>query len=186
MNPILLDFPSEFYTERLHIRIPLPGDGRAVYEAIMVSLEELKPWMPFAHQEQTVEQVEIGLREGHLKFLRREDLRMLIFEKDTRQFIGSTGLHKPNWQVPKFEIGYWMDTRYSGKGYMTEAIQGVCDFGFNVLHARRIDILCDEMNTKSRAVPERLGFTLEGIMRNYGSTMDGQGLRNMCIYAMTK
>ena len=45
MNPLLFDFPSEFYTERLLIRMPKPGDGKAVYDAIQASMKELKPWM---------------------------------------------------------------------------------------------------------------------------------------------
>ncbi len=47
MNPLLFDFPSEFYTERLLIRMPKPGDGKAVYDAIQASMKELKPWMVF-------------------------------------------------------------------------------------------------------------------------------------------
>ncbi len=53
MNPLLFDFPSEFYTERLLIRMPKPGDGKAVYDAIQASMKELKPWMVFAQKEQT-------------------------------------------------------------------------------------------------------------------------------------
>lgn len=45
MNPLLFDFPSEFYTERLLIRMPKPGDGKVVYDAIQASMKELKPWM---------------------------------------------------------------------------------------------------------------------------------------------
>ena len=45
VNPLLFDFPSEFYTERLLIRMPKPGDGKAVYDAIQASMKELKPWM---------------------------------------------------------------------------------------------------------------------------------------------
>ena len=43
MNPLLFDFPSEFYTDRLFIRMPKPGDGKVVYDAIQASIQELKP-----------------------------------------------------------------------------------------------------------------------------------------------
>jgi RimJ/RimL family protein N-acetyltransferase len=185
MKPILLDFPEEFYSERLVIRKPMPGDGSTVYKAMQASLEELKPWMPWAHKNQTPDDVEGNLREAHAKFLTREDLRLHIFHKETGEFIASSGLHRINWDVPKFEIGYWIDTRYSGKGYITEAVEAITNFAFDVLGAKRVEIRCDSKNVKSRAVPERLGFQLEGILRNDGMSVDHE-LRDTCIYAIVK
>ncbi|MED1253327.1 GNAT family N-acetyltransferase, partial [Bacillus paranthracis] len=89
MNPLLFDFPSEFYTERLLIRMPKPGDGKAVYDAIQASMKELKPWMVFAQKEQTEEEVEVSIRKSHIQFLQREDLRLLVFSKETGEFIAS-------------------------------------------------------------------------------------------------
>jgi ribosomal-protein-serine acetyltransferase len=183
MNPILKEFPTEFFTDRLLIRMPQPGDGKAVYQAIQASIAELKPWMPFAQKEQSEQDVELNIREAHVKFLQREDLRLLIFRKDTGEFIAASGLHRINWDVPKFEIGYWIDTRHSGKGYMTEAVQGITRFAFHELKARRVEIRCDSRNKKSRAIPERLGFTLEGILKNDALSADGKQLRDTCVYA---
>jgi RimJ/RimL family protein N-acetyltransferase len=186
MNPLMIEFPTEFYTERLLIRMPKPGDGKAVYDAIQASIDELKPWMPFAQKEQSEQETEINIRDAYVKFINREDLRLLIFLKDTGEFIASSGLHRINWDVPKFEIGYWIDTRYSGKGYITEAVQEISNFAFNELKARRIEIRCDSKNEKSRKIPERLGFTLEGILKNDAISADGKGLRDTCIYSRIK
>lgn len=183
MKPILRDFPEEFYTERLLIRKPLPGDGKAVYQAMQASLNELKPWMPWAHREQTVEDVEANMREAHAKFLTREDLRLHIFLKETGEFIASSGLHRINWEIPKFEIGYWIDTRFSSQGYVTEATKAITDFAFSALMAKRVEIRCDSMNKRSRAIPEKLGFTLEAILMNYGLSGDGKEIRDTCVYA---
>ncbi len=184
MDKILYDFPHEFETERLSIRLPKPGDGKAVYQAIRASLAELKPWMDFARLTQTEEEVEANIRASYISFLKRDDLRLLVFEKNTGEFVASSGLHRIDWSVPKFEIGYWIDTRHSGKGFMTEAVQGIVDFAFNELKARRIEIRCDPLNVKSRAIPERLGFILEGILRN--NVLDPAGnLRDTCLYAKT-
>ncbi|WP_163102970.1 GNAT family N-acetyltransferase [Peribacillus alkalitolerans] len=186
MDPILFDFPTEFTTERLLIRMPKSGDGKVVYDAIVASLTELKPWMPFAHKDQSPEDVEANIREAHLNFLKREDLRLLVFLKETGEFIASSGLHRIDWSIPKFEIGYWIDSRYSGQGYMTEAVEGIMDFAFSELKARRIEIRMDTENHKSRAIPERLGFTLEGILRNNGVSVDSEKLTDTCIYAKVK
>lgn len=183
MKPILLDFPNQFYTERLLLRMPLPGDGKVVYQAIQSSLNEIKEWMPWAHDEQTEEDVEVNMREAHAKFLTREDLRLHIFNRETGEFIGSSGLHRINWNIPKVEIGYWIDTRYSGKGYITEAAEAITKFAFTELNAKRVEIRCDSKNIKSRAIPERLGFTLEGILKNDEMSANRRDLRDTCIYA---
>lgn len=186
MNPILLDFPTAFSTNRLIIRMPEPGDGQAVNTAINASLSELKPWLPFAQKEQSAEETEINIRGAHSKFLTREDLRLLIFNKENGEFIASSGLHRIDWDVRKFEIGYWIDTRHSGKGYMTEAVQGISNFAFTQLKARRVEIRCDALNHKSRAIPARLGFDLEGILRNDDLSGDGKEIRDTCVYSKVK
>lgn len=186
MNPMLIEFPEEFSTERLVIRMPKPGDGKVVYDAMMASMNELKQWLPFAQKEQTEQDVELNIRSAHISFLKREDLRLLVFLKETGEFIASSGLHRINWSVPKFEIGYWIDSRFSGKGYMTEAVKGISEFAFHELKARRVEIRCDVRNLKSRAIPERLGFTLEGILKNDALSVDGKELRDTCVYAKTK
>lgn len=183
MDPLLIEFPEEFTTERLIIRMPRPGDGRAVYEAIQASIHELKPWLPFAQEEQTLQDVELNIRSAYISFLKREDLRLLVFLKETGALIASSGLHQINWSIPKFEIGYWIDSRYSGKGYMTEAVKGIADFAFHELKARRVEIRCDAKNVKSRAIPERLGFTLDGILKNDDMSPDTNELRDTCIYS---
>ncbi|WP_174615724.1 GNAT family N-acetyltransferase [Virgibacillus ihumii] len=185
-NPILSDFPTEFYTERLYIRMPKPGDGKGVSAAIQASKAELKKWLPFAQKDQTVEEVEANVREAHAAFLKREDLRMHIFHRETGELVGLTGLHRIDWGVPKFEIGYWLDSRKTGQGYITEAVKGLTQFAFRELGANRIEIQCDAKNHKSRAIPERLGFILEGIHYNDSIAVDGDELRDTCVFAKVR
>ena len=92
MKPSLIEFPEEFTSERLIIRKPLPGDGKAVYEAIQASLNELKPWMPWANSNQSEQDTEANIRDSIAKFITREDLRLHLFNKETGEFIGSSGL----------------------------------------------------------------------------------------------
>ncbi|WP_283154034.1 GNAT family N-acetyltransferase [Guptibacillus hwajinpoensis] len=186
MEPILLDIPNKFSTDRLHIRFPLPGDGVSVHQSIDASLEELKPWMPFAHIDQTEEDVEANIRESHVAFLKREDLRLLLFHKQTGDFIGSSGLHRIDWNVRKFEIGYWIDSRYAGQGYMSEAVQGIVDYAFSELNARRLEIRCNATNWRSRRIAEKQSFQLEAILRNDHVSIDGSKLTDTCVYALTK
>ena len=90
MNPLLIEFPTEFSTERLLIRMPKPGDGKAVFAAVQASIHELKPWIPWAQNQQTEQETEINVRDSYIKFFKREDLRLHIFLKSTGEFIGSS------------------------------------------------------------------------------------------------
>ncbi|WP_211748443.1 GNAT family N-acetyltransferase [Paenibacillus sp. Marseille-Q4541] len=167
---IMLSIPDSFESPRLIIRAPLYGDGAASYEAVQESMEELRPWMPFANDSLTAENSEINIREAYLKFLERTDLRLLLFSKENGQFVGSSGLHRIDWDVRKFEIGYWLRSSYAGQGYMTEAVEAVTNYAIHELAANRIEIRCDARNVKSAKVAERNGFVLEGILR--GDSLD--------------
>ncbi|MFD1851602.1 GNAT family N-acetyltransferase [Oceanobacillus bengalensis] len=187
MNPLLLDVPLQLETERLILRAPLQtGDGNIVNQAIRDSFHELKAWLPFAQELPTVEETEVNLRNAHINFLKRESFRFLIFDKDSNDFIGTTSLQGINWDIPKCEIGYWINTKFSGNGYMTEAVKELANFGLNNIKFRRIEIRCESTNLKSRAIPEKLGFVLEGTLRNDDLSADGSKLTDTCFYSIIK
>jgi ribosomal-protein-serine acetyltransferase len=66
-DPVLLDFPDHFETERLLLRAPRPGDGAAGNAAICASIAELKTWMPWAQITPTVAETEAVYRRGAAK-----------------------------------------------------------------------------------------------------------------------
>lgn len=185
MNPILMTIPESFESSRLLIRAPLFGDGAAVHEAVLESLDELRPWMPWANIAPTIEESEISIRKSRLEFLGRTDFRLLLFHKETGQLVGSSGLHRMDWQARSFEIGYWVRTSYAGQGYITEAVEAIANFAVQVLEANRIEIRCDARNKKSAKVAERGGFTLEGILRSEKWAVDGS-LRDTMIFAKVR
>lgn len=186
MDPVLIDFPDRIETERLYMMPCMPGDGKKVLDSIEHSLEELKDWLPFAHKKQSLDDAEISARNSYAEFIKRKDFRFNIYRKSDDVFIGSTGLHRINWDAKGFEIGYWLDTRYTKNGYITEAVKSLTDFAFNHFHAERIEIRCDTENTNSRKVAERLGFTLEGILRNNAMSADGKSIRSTCVFSTLK
>ncbi|MEM8486558.1 MAG: GNAT family N-acetyltransferase [Bacteroidota bacterium] len=63
------------------------------------------------------------------------------------------------------EIGYWLGEAFTGQGLATRASAKTIDYLFNEVGLHRIEMQCGVENTKSRAVPERLGFKLEGMRR---------------------
>ena len=160
LDPTLIDIPV-LETERLYIRHPKAGDGRIVREAIAESFDELKPYVPFATKIPSEEESERNVRKGEAEFINRTNLWLLLFDKATNQLIGSSGLHRMDWSIPRFEIGYWVRTSCSGKGYITEAVNCIAKFAFEKLKAKRLEIVVDERNKRSCRVAERTGFILE-------------------------
>jgi RimJ/RimL family protein N-acetyltransferase len=181
--PILRDFPERFETERLLIRSPLPGDGPRMYAAVKESLDELLPWMDWPQQHKTVEDSEEKIRRARVRFLERTDLLLLLFLRGTDTLVGSSGLHRMDWSVPRFEIGYWCRTRFMGCGYITEAVRGITGFAFECLDARRLEIRCDSLNDRSVRVAERAGYRKEGELRNAEVGADGE-LRDILVFSM--
>jgi len=84
--------------------------------------------------------------------------------------------------VPKTEVGYWLRSSETGKGFASECVIALSKWALDVLGAKRVELVTDEKNLGSRAVAERCGFGLEGIMHNVMRDTDGN-LRNSCVYA---
>ncbi|MFD0713407.1 GNAT family N-acetyltransferase [Paenibacillus sp. GCM10027626] len=185
INPMLLPIPESFESDRLLIRAPLPGDGAAVNEAMKESAEELRCWMPWAQTMPTIEQSELNIRRSQLQFMERSDLRLLLFHKNDAHFIGSSGLHRIDWQARKFEIGYWVRTSCSRQGFITEAVEAISQFAIDQLQANRIEIRCDARNVRSALVAERLQFTLEGTLRRDHCDPEGL-LQDTLVFAKVR
>jgi ribosomal-protein-serine acetyltransferase len=121
------------------------------------------------------------VRQARARFLQREDLWLLLLLKGTHTLVGGSGLHAINWDVPRFEIGYWVRRRFAGQGYITEAVRGITRFAFETLGARRVEIRCDAHNERSQAVAKRAGYKLEATLHSHSLTPDGE-LRDTLIF----
>lgn len=96
------------------------------------------------------------------------DFPMVIIHKDSQKIIGASGFNprsKP--EVPLFEIGYWLETAFTGQGLATEMVQALADFAFESFKAARVQIVTQVGNTASRRVAEKSGFILEATLKNY-------------------
>ena len=185
MNALLLDFPESFESDRLTIRAPRAGDGAEIHAAVQETFDDLKIWMPWAQQMPTLEESEATARRAQSQFLAREDLTLFLFLKGTNTLVGASGLHRIDWDVPKFEIGYWCRKRFQAQGYITESTEAITKFAFETLGAKRVEIRCDLKNVRSQRIPDRLGFKLEGTLRNDSRTPSGE-LRDTLIFAKIK
>lgn len=149
------------------------------------SVESFKPWFPFVHPVPSIADSEASVRRARARFILREDLHLLLFDKVSNRLVGSSGLHRMDWTVRRFEIGYWLRDSAVGNGYATEAVNGITMFADEYLQANRIEIRCDAINVRSRRVAERCGFHREGILRNQGVDTSGN-LKDIWLYAKVR
>lgn len=159
-------------TERLIIRHPTIADAAVLNSSIVESLPELQKYMSWANHVPSLSETQNNIEGAILLIQANQDLRFLIFSKD-EDFVGASGLHKIDWQIRKAEIGYWIRTSKSGNGLMTEAINAITNYGIHELGLKRIEIVCSGSNLKSRRIPEKLGYALEGILKNHRINNDG-------------
>ena len=174
--------PELLESERLVIRVARPGDGAAFNEAITESLPQLAPWLGWVTPPPTVAQSEFDCKRAYARFLLNEDLMALFLLKPDGSLVGGSGLHKANWTLRQFEVGYWGRTRYAGRGLITEGVRALADHALSVLRASRVYLTTDEENTQSWRLAERAGFDLEGTLRNERLNLRGV-LRNTRVYS---
>jgi len=87
--------------------------------------------------------------------------------------VGTAGLLRIDWGNRATEIGYWLGEEAQGRGLMTDACAVVIGHVFDDLALHRIQICCATENARSRAIPERLGFQHEGVLRDAEQLQDG-------------
>jgi RimJ/RimL family protein N-acetyltransferase len=180
----LREVPNELVGERVIVRPYRPGDGAQLWEAVEESREHLLPWLPWGDTHKSPSDSEEFARKMEAKWLLREDMPAGIWERATGRYLGGTGLHRIDWEVPSFEIGYWLRKSAVGNGFMTEAVRLLCALAFETLGANRVHIQAAAGNLKSAAIPPRLGFVLESTQRNAKRISTGE-LVDMLVFAMT-
>lgn len=168
--------------EDLSLKLNDYQDSEEFYNLIEASREHLKEWMTWVDAIKDQNDVEINIQRNLLKFANKKGMHFLILYKS--KIVGSIGLKEFSWDIKSAEIGYWISPEFQGKGIITKAVKAVLIYGFDTVGLNKIEIWAAEKNTKSRNVPERLGFVQEGIRRN-NEIIDGK-YHNMVIYGLLK
>jgi RimJ/RimL family protein N-acetyltransferase len=145
-------------TSRLVLRCWDPADAGLMKDAVDMSLDHLRPWMPWAASEpSTLEQKRQLLARFAEDFVRGDDAVYGIFEPDERRVVGSTGMH-PRLESNAREIGYWIRADATGRGLGSESTAALTRVAFEVDGVEWMEIHCDPANVRSAAIPRRLGY----------------------------
>lgn len=153
--------------EDLELALPTERTIEAAHKVVTDNYDHLHEWMPWVNENFSLESVGEYYRRTLQKFANNEDeIGLNIVYRG--KIVGGAGFHAINRQDRAAEIGYWLAKNATGKGIITKSVRKLLEYGFAELELNRIVIKCVPENTKSRAIPERLGFTIEGVEREAG------------------
>lgn len=159
---IFSDIP-QLETDRLILRKMLVSDSYDMYEySQRADVTKYLTWQPHPGR---------GYTKNYLEYVstRYESgdfFDWAVVEKASGRMIGTCGFTRFNLPSDSAEIGYVINPDFSGRGYATEAVRRVIDFGFNVLGLNRIEAKYMEGNKASHRVMEKVGMTYEGMHRS--------------------
>jgi RimJ/RimL family protein N-acetyltransferase len=181
MNPLSF-FRLE--TESVVIRCYTPADAFALSDVVTRSREHLLPWMPWAKNESDHETylklIRTFMGEYHLGI----HYVMGVFDPIDGHLIAGTGLHQ-RVGADAFEIGYWVDVHHIRLGYATHIAGALTKAAFEYAGVGRMNIHMQPANTQSEAIPKKLGYRCDGILRKHTPSVNGD-LADALIYTMTR
>jgi RimJ/RimL family protein N-acetyltransferase len=182
-RPILTDLPAQLVGRRVLARTYADADAAALHATIAASRLHLQRWLPGFDHERTLDDVRESIRRSQAQWLLRESFSMGLFLLDGAQ-IGDLRLRPTSWQIPAFDIAYWLRPDATGHGYASEAVQLLTACAFDYLDAQRVAISCDPANDRSADVARRLGYQLEGRLRNSAIGPSGHPC-DLLLFALT-
>jgi RimJ/RimL family protein N-acetyltransferase len=172
--------PERIETERLVLRRPRFEDAPAIFERYAGD-PEVTRWMSFRRHE-SVETVREFLATSEAEWRDSPGGPYLILGRADGRLLGGTGLRfETPWRA---ETGYILAKDAWGKGYATEALQGVVD-GARRSGVERLQALCHPENGRSSRVLEKCGFVREGLLRRHSllPNLDSERPQDMYCYA---
>lgn len=140
-----------------------PKQADALYDAIQSNKLYLGQFLPWVAHVNSLNDSITYLQKSQENCAQGTELSYNIYKNNV--LVGRIGLHQIDKINNNASIGYWLSEDYQGQGIITTACIALLKIGFNDLNFQRIEILTAVNNTKSAAVPLRLGFVHEGILR---------------------
>ena len=123
----------------------------------------LRQWLPWLDDTQTLQDTQEFIASALRRYKEQVGMTCGIFYKGN--LAGVISLNIIDWMNYKTEIGYWLGAEFQGLGLMTRACQAMIDHAFLDLDLNKVEIRCATKNPRSCAIPQRLGFTQEGVIR---------------------
>ena len=157
-------------------------DVEALHALVVANRDHLAAWMPWA-QSPALDATR-GFVEGRAltAIAEADGLEAGIWWRG--RLVGAIGIHGVQREPLRGSIGYWLAADATGHGLVTRAVRALIAKAFDDLGYARVDVRADVANARSRAVPERLGLTFEGVLRR--EFYDGRRYVDQAVYGVLR
>ena len=156
---------SVFNTERLIVRKLEVEDAPHIYAAARESITEVYPFLPWYHPDYSMDETEQWLNHCIEQWPKQRLLAFAIFDRNNGAYIGGCGLNRYD-EHPTANLGYWIRSQATGRGYATEVTEALIEFGFKHASMARIEIVVSRQNPGSLRVAEKSSAIFEGHLRS--------------------
>ena len=174
---------SFFIDDHIELKPIDISDAPYIFETIDNEREYLRKWLPFVDKTYSysdslyfVNSI-LSIPEEY-----REPIFSIYFD---HQFAGIIGFRGSDITNKKTEIGYWLSQYAQGKGIMIQSVAKLIEHAFGELDMNRIQIKVAVGNDKSRRIPEKLGFQMEGIERD-GELLVDNVFTDIAVYSLLR
>lgn len=150
--------------DRTDLRLLETRHAEELYELVDSCRDYLREWLPWVDATQRVGDLRVFIRSGLKQFAAGNGFPSGIWHEN--KLCGVIHNNRIEGPCSISTLGYWLEPGQQGKAMMTKAVTSITKYLFEELKINRVEIRCAVDNQKSRAIPERLGFKLEGQLRD--------------------
>ena len=168
--------------DEIELRPFAPADAEEIFAAVRANFEHLHTYMHWATEDYDLEGVREFVRQSQIAAAENRNQGFGIFSGG--RLVGSIGFVLFNWASKRTEIGYWIAKDFEGRGIITKSCRELINYAFEKLEMNRIEIRCATENVRSRAIPEKFNFKLDGILRQ--SEWRHTRFFDMAVYSMLR
>jgi ribosomal-protein-serine acetyltransferase len=150
-------------TDRHELRLFQLADAPELFAITDVNRAYLRQWLPWVDSARSVADSRSYIDSTLQQFAENSGFIVAIFYDE--KIVGTIGFNEINWHSRIGYIGYWLAESHRGQGLATDSCRSIIECGFQILNLNRMVIACGVENKCSQAIPQRLGFTCEGVAR---------------------
>ncbi len=134
-----------------------------IFNLVNLNRVHLREWLPWVIKMETIEHFKEFIIGYQVRYVNNFDISFVIIYDG--ELVGRIGIYDIDNTNKIASIGYWLGEKFTGKGIISRSCITILNYCFYTLNMNRIEIKCATMNFKSQAIPLKLNFINEGIIR---------------------